>query len=241
MRYIICSDMHGNLSRLTAIIKHSEFDPTKDKLIHAGDCCDIGPQTYDVMQEVLDLGGILMPGNHEIGHLFRHRIMPYDSTLDVGDFCTRWNDLIKSRKSPFVLDIEGYIITHAGISEWTYNKYGPDVYDLNEEMYEAYMHGNSFDSLFYDDFMSPLWYRPYYSSILQVVKPAPGLKQFCGHTPAHSLPQDAIFDSNLFLIDGFNENGSVKYGVIDNGVASVVCFQPDVPIIMYKMRTRIDI
>lgn len=235
MRHIICSDMHGNVSRLEAILEHSKFTQD-DKLIHAGDCCDIGPGTHDVMKILEQNNATILVGNHELAHLMKHKIHPYDSMLDHGDFNYLWNTWVKEKKAQFVIEVDGVVISHAGISESLYCGYivyGDNwVKLLNDDMHHAYIHSQRFNSLFYDDVKSPLWFRPYNELYPE---PAP-IKQICGHTPRAYYNKEILDSDQLFLIDGYDKNGSVTYAVIEDGGVSVVTFQPEKPIELYKMR-----
>lgn len=235
MRYIVCSDMHGNLSRLEAILEHSKFSKM-DVLIHAGDCCDIGPKTHEVMGVFEKHNSIVLVGNHEIAHLFQHQITPYDKILDYGDFNCIWNNWILEKKVRFIIEIEGVIISHAGISKSLYSSvypYGENwVNLLNDDMRYSYMKGQRYGHLFYDDVLSPLWFRPYdYDDPAKVV-------QMFGHTPYQSLNGFAKTNKMLFPIDGYDPSGTVAYGVIEDGKAEVIKFAPENPIEMYSMRQR---
>jgi hypothetical protein len=231
-RFVICSDIHGNLSRLEAIIKHSELDITKDKLIHLGDCCDIGPYTYQVMETLEAHDALFMVGNHEAAHVLQQKIHPYDKKLDCGPFNFEWRKMIRDRKAKFVIEIEGYILSHAGISETIFEQYST-MSDrwwelLDEDMYAAVMHNDSTHRLLWRD-DCPLWFRPYEweepGEVLQIV----------GHTPRHTLSQIALADFETTYIDGYDADGSVTYAVIDDLGVVEQRFMPNPPIQMYQM------
>jgi hypothetical protein len=237
LRTIVCSDIHGNLARLRAILDHSKFDLEKDRLIHAGDCCDIGPFTYEVMDLLERNGAKFLIGNHELAHLLPDQhIRPYDATLDFsGDFCSRWNRMVVEKTATFFEVVEDITISHAGIPNQTLEKYQGSIEALEDEMYDLYMKKYSFNELLFSEIDSPVWYRPYSWYIGVQYVPAP-IPQMCGHTPYHSLPYEALTDPNLYCIDGYSANGSVIYGIIEDGKASTVLFIPEIKIPEYRFR-----
>ncbi|GGA52646.1 metallophosphoesterase family protein [Paenibacillus physcomitrellae] len=67
-RVIAISDIHGELDKLTRLLKAADYKPDKDQLILLGDYIDRGPQSRQVLDMVIGLqrqGAFLLKGNHE--------------------------------------------------------------------------------------------------------------------------------------------------------------------------------
>lgn len=210
----------------------SEFDKDKDQMVHVGDCCDIGPHTEEVMRLLDSIDTIWFVGNHEISHLMKQGIRPYDSTLDVGPFNETWNKWIVERRAHFVLEIEGVVLSHAGISENLAVACKNDWKALNDDMFRAYATMQDHHPYFWSDEFSCLWWRPY-----DPCKPAPGVEQIVGHTPERSLSETALADKYMHYIDGYDKRGSFKYATIeDREVTVVTAFSPEHPIELYDWK-----
>jgi hypothetical protein len=238
MRTIVLSDVHGNMERLERIIEHSRYERNADQLIFAGDAADIGPYATECMQRMIDLGAKFISGNHDVAHLLKQEfIMPYDDNLDLTtDFRDTWEKVFREQGISFIVNVDGIIISHAGISNVLYKRYGRNIQKINEDMIQAFEVRDKYNDLFYSDLYSPIWFRPYGSYYMNDEGiPAP-IIQMVGHTPYHALTKEALNDKNLFFIDGYAKDGSIKYGLIENGVPSVITFIPKKPIPLYKFR-----
>ncbi len=229
MRYIVLADLHGNLDRLTAILEHSKFNQDNDTLVHIGDICDINPYTHECMDILEKYDAIELVGNHEMAHLLGHSITPYDKFLDTGDFNTRMNRKIVDRKASFVLELEGYVLSHAGISRDLYDTYDNfSAEDLNEHMYNLYIFSNSpYHALFTNEEFSPLWYRyPYDLKEHKHTGLAP-IPQIFGHTPRSYYEKETLefMDSNRwYVIDGYTYKGGGVYGILESGEVEIKRF-----------------
>ncbi|WP_160847226.1 metallophosphoesterase family protein [Pontibacillus yanchengensis] len=69
MRYLVVSDIHGELHKLEEVLQEASFDPSEDQLILLGDYIDRGPYSRDVVAKVKELveehGAIAIKGNHD--------------------------------------------------------------------------------------------------------------------------------------------------------------------------------
>jgi serine/threonine protein phosphatase 1 len=71
MRTFVIGDIHGQYNALMEVINKSNFNPKEDKLICLGDVCDIGRQTYHVIEYLRKLPNfVYVWGNHD-GEWFR--------------------------------------------------------------------------------------------------------------------------------------------------------------------------
>lgn len=64
MDYIF-TDLHGNFDLFQKALDILKFDPTKDRVIIAGDLCDRGKQSLRCLKLLLEDWVIAVPGNHE--------------------------------------------------------------------------------------------------------------------------------------------------------------------------------
>lgn len=64
MDYIF-TDLHGNFDLFQKALDILQFDPTKDRVIIAGDLCDRGPESLRCLKLILEDWVIAIPGNHE--------------------------------------------------------------------------------------------------------------------------------------------------------------------------------
>lgn len=115
-RAFVISDLHGQMQLFNNFLEHSGYDPGKDRLIVAGDTCDIGNETMAIHEALFEIGAEQLVGNHEISHLCRINIRPYDDTLDpdyIG-FVALGIDLGYFK---LAAEHDGVLITHAGLSK----------------------------------------------------------------------------------------------------------------------------
>jgi hypothetical protein len=115
-RTIVVSDLHGQKRLLVNALAHAEFEPTVDTLVVAGDTCDIGGETMQVHEMLFDLGAIQLVGNHEISHLCRIDIRPYDVGLDP-DYIAFIGLGIDMGEFKMAHEVDGVLISHAGLSK----------------------------------------------------------------------------------------------------------------------------
>lgn len=235
MKYVICSDIHGNKDRLRSIIKHSKVGSPGTQLVSLGDTCDIGPYTEECMDILEHYNAIELIGNHGLAHVMGHQIQPYDKTLDHGPFVNRIRQKVLSGKMNFVMKLDGFVLSHAGISQVLYQEqldiftvFSPET--LNKFMVELFTSGEKYHKLFYDEDYSPLWYRPG-SKISGEPNDLAPFPQIFGHTPrsyySHEWINIGETNHKHYMTDGWNEDGSMLYAVLQNSKVKVVKFWPD--------------
>lgn len=132
MRTIIVGDIHGCHNEFAALLSKVELDVDGDKLILLGDIMDRGPDSYQVMMDVLRLKARMQDRLlHIMGN---HEDMAIDG-MDLGER-DRWNrngggktrksfykagDRLKKyvsymRKLPLYYETDDWICVHAGIT-----------------------------------------------------------------------------------------------------------------------------
>ena len=69
MRYLVVSDIHGDIEKFEDVLQEASYNPREDQLILLGDYVDRGPCSRDVVAKVIDLvendGAIAIKGNHD--------------------------------------------------------------------------------------------------------------------------------------------------------------------------------
>ncbi|MCP3032032.1 serine/threonine protein phosphatase [Halobacillus sp. A1] len=69
MRYLVVSDIHGEIDKFESLLAKASYDPEKDQLILLGDYVDRGPNSRAVVKKVKQLveedGAIALKGNHD--------------------------------------------------------------------------------------------------------------------------------------------------------------------------------
>ncbi len=66
MRYLICSDVHGNLEALQALLMEAEGEKA-DKFFMLGDVVGYGPDPRDCLRQVRKTADVVLAGNHDHG------------------------------------------------------------------------------------------------------------------------------------------------------------------------------
>jgi serine/threonine protein phosphatase 1 len=67
-RLLAISDIHGCCSEFIALLKRAAYNPLLDQLILLGDYVDRGPDSFQVVELVIQLvneGAIALRGNHD--------------------------------------------------------------------------------------------------------------------------------------------------------------------------------
>lgn len=216
MRYIVIADVHGNTQLLKNAVYHSDYDHTLgDKIIFAGDFCDIGDNTVECQKMLEDWGAEILLGNHEIAHMFGHSITPYDYRLDsVPGLVQKWinKSITGVWKIATAIEVpsgDDIIITHAGVSEMLGDKLnlrGLTAKQAADRINQKFMDEIRFEFdtkllgprnhwLVYDELLSPVWYRPfeewYYGSKPGAIMPFP-YRQIAGHTPMECYSKEQL-------------------------------------------------
>jgi hypothetical protein len=229
MRTIVIADVHGNLNLLRNALDHAKLSK-EDRVIFAGDFCDIGYDTYDVQTALEDIGAEVLFGNHEIAHMFGHAIKPYDYKLDsilglvegwITKFLTReWKLATSIKTSKEYNDI---LVTHAGVSDLLGEKLvceGLTAFQIAEKINDRFFsqimlnHSNLLleprdHYLVYNEFLSPVWWRPFTrvlaSDSIKGTMPFP-VRQIAGHTPREHYDNEELRHlerMGFYLIDPY--------------------------------------
>jgi len=233
-RTFVVSDLHGNNALLERILDHAGY-AQGDRLVVAGDLVDVG--TDDTIALAESLGAIILAGNHEIAAALGVRISPQNpSSLSRGpDFAGRF----ASGEWPMAVEVDGWLITHAGVSVAL-----DDIIARADG--DAAAVASELNRLFVDEVtravrsmplapedldrfrliggeLGPLWFRP-----TDLARIPSGLKQVAGHTPPElfsSMELAALESRGWRLIEPGGhggEIGGVRYAVIEDGQATVV-------------------
>ncbi|PKQ15784.1 MAG: hypothetical protein CVT67_07985 [Actinobacteria bacterium HGW-Actinobacteria-7] len=235
-RTIIVSDLHGNARLLADILTHAGFS-ADDRLIVAGDLLDVG--TDEMIELTESLGATILAGNHEVAAAIGLRIKPQNpETRTMAPELAR---RFASGEWPLAVAIDGWLVTHAGVSTALsdiIDTAGADVNSLAEIL----------NTQFRDEISSavrrmpldndqiaqyrliggelgPLWFRP--------MNPAhipSGLRQIVGHTPPTSMGQQHLATLNsrgwLLIEPGGHPRAhgdpAVRYALVENGEARVI-------------------
>jgi hypothetical protein len=233
-RTIIVSDLHGDSGLLERAIAHAGL-AEDDTLIVAGDLIDVGPD--DTIGAAESAGAVILAGNHEVSAAIGLRISPqHAESLERGpEFAQR----MISGEWPLAVAVDGWLVTHAGISLTLDDMVIRAEYDaatiaadLNarfaEELSAAVAHGPlDWDELgryrLLGSQMGPLWFRP-----IEPRHIPGGVRQIVGHTPPDFLGAgqlERLTALGWLLVEpgGHGVDGGFRYAVIDSdGAACVV-------------------
>ena len=67
-RYVLISDIHGELEMFEQLLEKMQYNPAEDQLVLLGDYVDRGPNSRGVLNKVMELkeeGAIVLRGNHD--------------------------------------------------------------------------------------------------------------------------------------------------------------------------------
>ncbi len=69
MRYLVVSDIHGEIGKLEKVLNEASYRPDEDQLVLLGDYVDRGAHSREVVEKVKELveenGAIAIKGNHD--------------------------------------------------------------------------------------------------------------------------------------------------------------------------------
>lgn len=239
-RYIVLADIHGQKRLYDNALSHSKYNKDTDILIIAGDWCDIGLESrelWDIIQEEAD---VILIGNHELAHILKKRISPYDYSLDIGPMCDEMAGCVLDGKIQLAAAVGPVVISHGGISdELVTERYeGYKIYELVDSLNDELRNGivdndgsygiTSTAKWLWWDANSPLWFRP----AIENVGKTPFI-QVSGHTPVWAYSQELgeqLERGNFYVIDPyvgdkFYDDGFCVYGEIvlddDDNILSV--------------------
>lgn len=238
-RTIVVSDLHGRLAPLEAALEHAEFDPDLDQIVIAGDLIDVG--TDDILERAEELDAIVLPGNHEVAAALGLRITPQNiESIEHGpDYAER----MLSGEWPLAIAIEGWLISHAGLSitfSDIANPFAGDlpglvgelndrfVDEMSEALQSAPLEWESLERFrILGSPAGPLWFRPRLPEMV-----AWGINQVAGHTPPETLSEfegHRLTSAGFLLVDPGGHAGrahpkgpAFRYAVIEDAAATVV-------------------
>jgi len=106
-RLLAVSDIHGHGEGLDLLLREAGYDPDRDQLILGGDYIDTDPDTWNILDRIIELtneGAIALPGNHELKLLALQPSvrLQIESKLD-------W-----LRDLPPCAETSGFLFVHAG-------------------------------------------------------------------------------------------------------------------------------
>ncbi len=235
-RTIIVSDLHGNAGLLDDVLEHAGFS-AGDRLIVAGDLVDVG--TDDTIGRAESYGAVVLAGNHEVSAAIGLRINPQNpQTRAMAPELAR---RFASGEWPLAAEAEGWLVTHAGVSEALSDIIGASGTDaaaiaatLNERFRDEISSAVRRMPLDYDDLgsyrliggeLGPLWFRP-----LELERIPSGLRQIVGHTPPEAVAGAhlaALRSRGWLLVEpgGHSSTGRgprLRYALVEQGEARVV-------------------
>lgn len=123
MRYLLVSDIHGNLPALQSVLEDA---PAFDAIWCLGDLVGYGPNPNEVIKQLREFPLVSVVGNHDWGAL--GRVDPYVFNADARH-ALLWTqtELTKENRRfltelPAGLEVEGYVLVHASLREpiWEY-------------------------------------------------------------------------------------------------------------------------
>jgi len=134
-RTFVIGDVHGCLDPLLRLVERIGWRPDEDGLIFLGDYIDRGRDSKGVVDYILALKDVSphvrgIKGNHEVmflDYLDRRRrdlyilnggritLESYGGTDSRGDIAVPRSHMAFYRSLPFVVELEDYIIVHAGL------------------------------------------------------------------------------------------------------------------------------
>lgn len=78
----VIGDIHGELDKFLSVLEQCKFDYENDRLISVGDLCDRGPQSREVVNEILKMKHtVCIRGNHDKW---------FNDFLDTGHAADMW-------------------------------------------------------------------------------------------------------------------------------------------------------
>lgn len=132
-RIFTVGDIHGCHDKLTALLSRMDWRPESgDLLVFLGDYIDRGPQSYDVVETLLEIidsdpnGVITLMGNHEkmfldflngeeLPHLFSNGMAATVRDYCKGDRQLSADHLMFYRNLRLFFETDDYIFVHAGL------------------------------------------------------------------------------------------------------------------------------
>ncbi len=233
MRTIVLSDVHGFASLLHNALEHAGFGGG-DSLVVAGDLVDIGPDDCIAVAE--KYGATVLAGNHEVSAALGVDIIPQNPETPAKgpEFARRF----LSGEWPLAAEVEGWVITHAGVSAMLLDDEPEsargDAKVLAERLNAAFLAemerfaredlsvwGAGRSRIIGSEY-GPMWFRPRRLEWVPM-----GLRQIAGHTPREAFLSDdlaALERRGMLLIDprardAAETRARFRYAIIEDGAA----------------------
>ena len=123
MRYLVLTDIHGNLAALQSVLASA---PAFDRIWCLGDLVGYGPNPNEVIERLQEFPLVSVLGNHDWGVLGRSD--PYIFNADARHAMLWTQTELSSENRRFLtslpagIEVEGYVLVHASLREpiWEY-------------------------------------------------------------------------------------------------------------------------
>ncbi|MDC0172409.1 symmetrical bis(5'-nucleosyl)-tetraphosphatase [Gammaproteobacteria bacterium] len=146
MTDFVVGDIQGCFDPLISLLEKIDFDPTKDRLIAAGDLVNRGPKSLDTMRYCKNLGSAfkMVLGNHDL-HLLAiaHGVKKPTPKDTIGEILAAPDASVLLewlQQQPLMLGVDNFTIVHAGIPpQWTL----PKALSLAKEVHTALTSANA--------------------------------------------------------------------------------------------------
>jgi bis(5'-nucleosyl)-tetraphosphatase (symmetrical) len=134
--------VQGCFDSLQSLLTKIQFDPAFDRILFTGDLVNRGPKNLETLQFVKGLGRAAdaVLGNHDLHLIGRYFGLTKEKKSDT------LNDILKSRQAPellewlmgrpFVLQVEDFLLVHAGFGfDWTLKKIESAALKMSEKLH----------------------------------------------------------------------------------------------------------
>lgn len=243
---VALSDIHGQYDLAVEILQNNgiideelNWNFGTGHMVIAGDIFDRGPQVTEVLwliytleKQAKEAGGFVhfLLGNHE--YMVLHKDLrylhekyesvskilekDYDELFGDNTILGRW-----LRSKPTIVQVNGHVFVHGGISNSFLSNVGFDIEKINETMRQSIdrskeeMKASDFYSTYYGS-SGPIWYRGYFygnltdQSIDSVLNQTNSAHVVVGHCSNDEVV--SLFNNKIFGVDSSIKNGA--YGEV---------------------------
>lgn len=156
MTDFVVGDIQGCFDPLIKLLDKIDFDPSKDRLIAAGDLVNRGPKSLETMRYCKNLGSAfkMVLGNHDL-HLLAiaHGVKKPTPKDTIGEILVAPDAAILIewlQQQPLMLSVDDFTIVHAGIPpQWSLqkalslaNEVNAALTSINARSFFEHMYGN---------------------------------------------------------------------------------------------------
>ena len=156
MTDFVVVDIQGCFDPLIKLLDKIDFDPSKDRLIAAGDLVNRGPKSLETMRYCKNLGSAfkMVLGNHDL-HLLAiaHGVKKPTPKDTIGEILVAPDAAILIewlQQQPLMLSVDDFTIVHAGIPpQWSLqkalslaNEVNAALTSINARSFFEHMYGN---------------------------------------------------------------------------------------------------